>query len=256
MPGFPTGGVLLADVRVSFVNPKTNRVIEEIDGLQKVHAIAPNLAVAFSGSVEAGLLIVDQLKRGLAGLSDGELWSPANVANQASRQLKHLWQNLGLEIREGGCELLLLGAFPGSSQPPFAHSDAYRFRGPDFELEHLPRARASSIGSGGDVEKYAEMIESFADDHGQLSQFSLQGFPGGPAGPMSVVLGELISENPAPGISSQLVLCTVGLDGSPIYTVESPRAELTTPPLATTIDEFRKLCSDIEITSAAAIARA
>jgi hypothetical protein len=49
------------------------------------------------------------------------------------------------------------------------------------------------------------MIESFADNLGQLSEFSLQPFPGGPAGPMSVALGELIAENPTPGISSQLV---------------------------------------------------
>jgi hypothetical protein len=255
MPGFPTGGVLLADVRVSFVDPKTKQVVKDIDGLQKVHPVARNVAVAFSGSVEAGLFIVDQLKRGLAGLPEGELWSPADVAHQSSRQLKQLWQKVEPRFREGGCELLPVGAFPGSSQPPFAHSDAYRFRAPDFELEQLPRGEASSIGSGSDVRKYAEMIESFADDHEQLSQFSLQPFPGGPAGPMSVVLGELISENPAPGISSQLVLCTVGLDASPVYTIESPRAELTTPPLASTTAEFRRMCSDAGITSAVAVAR-
>jgi hypothetical protein len=31
MPGFPTGGVLLADVRVSFVDPCSQRVVEEIN---------------------------------------------------------------------------------------------------------------------------------------------------------------------------------------------------------------------------------
>lgn len=255
MPGFPTGGVLLADVRVSFVNPRTNEIIKQVDGLQKVHAVAPNLAIAFSGSVEAGLFIADQLKRALGGLPKGELWSPANVAHQASRQLKNLWQKLDPKIREGGCEILLVGAFPGSSTPPFAHSDAYRFRAPEFELEQLPRAHASSIGSGNDVAEYAQMIESFADDYGQLAQFSLQPFPGGPGGPMTAVLGELISKNPAPEISSQLVLCTVGLETSPIYTVESPRRELTTPPLASTIDEFQVLCSGADVSTALAVTR-
>jgi hypothetical protein len=254
MPGFPTGGVLLADCRVSFIDPSTRRITKEIDGLQKVHPVAPNLAVAFSGSVEAGLFIADQLRLGLAGLPPGELWSPANVAHQCTRQLKHLWKRLHPKIRAGGCELLLIGAFPSSSPPPFANSDAYRFRAPDFKLEQLPRAHASSIGSGSDVQKYAEMIESFAEDHGQLSQFSLQPFPGGPGGPMSMILAELINENPTPGISSQLVLCKVGLTESGVYTSESARPELTTPPLASTLDEFRKLCADSGLSAAAAIA--
>jgi hypothetical protein len=160
------------------------------------------------------------------------------------------------KIRVGGCELLLVGAFPSSSPPPLAHSDAYRFRAPDFELEQLPRGHASSIGSGSDVQMYAEMIESFAEDHGQLAQFSLQPFPGGPGGPMSMILAELINENPTPGISSQLVLCTVGLTESQVYTSESPRPEWTTPPLASTLDEFRKLCADSGLSAAAAIAAA
>ena len=112
MPGFPTGGVLLADVRVSFVDPSTGRIIEEVDGLQKVHPIAPNLAVAFSGSVEAGLFIADQLRLALAGLPPDELWSPAQIAHQCSRRLEHLWETLTPEVRAGGCELLLGWCLP------------------------------------------------------------------------------------------------------------------------------------------------
>ena len=149
----------------------------------------------------------------------------------------------------------MVGAFPSRSPAPFAHSDAYRFRAPDFALERLPRGHASSIGSGSDVEKYIEMIESFAADYGQLSEFSVMPFPAGPAGPMSVVLGDLVDENPTPGVSSQLVLCPVGLTETRIYTVESPREELTTPPLASTSEEFRKLCSERGLSSAAASAR-
>ena len=60
MPGFPTGGVLLADVRVSFVDPASGRVVDEFDGIQKVR-VAPNLAMAFAGSVEAGFLLANDL---------------------------------------------------------------------------------------------------------------------------------------------------------------------------------------------------
>lgn len=253
MPGFPTGGVLLADVRVSFVDPSTRRIVKEIDGVQKVHPVASNLAIAFSGSVEAGFFIADQLKRSLAGISGGKAWSPAHVAMKCSRHVKPLWESLDPKIRAGGCELLLVGAFPGGD-PPSAYSDAYRFRAPEFELERLPRGQASSTGSGSDVEKYVEMLESFAEDHGQLSAFSLQPFPGGPAGPMSVVLGELIDENPTPGISSQLVLCTIGVAETRIFTVESLRVELTTPPLASTLEEFHKMCSTAGLPAATAIA--
>lgn len=252
MPGLPTGGVLLADVRVSFVDPRTRRVIKEIDGLQKVHPVAANLAMAFSGSVEAGFSFAEDLKGWLAGLAKGRTWSPGYVAMEWSRRLKRTWETLDPEITVGGCELLLVGAFPGDS-PSFAHSDAFRFRAPQFDVERLPRGHARSIGSGSDVARYAQMIESFADNLGQLSEFSLQPFPGGPAGPMSVVLGELIAENPTPGISSQLVLCLVGARETSIYTVESPRPELTTPPITSTLEEFHELCSGEELSAPVAI---
>jgi hypothetical protein len=253
MSGFPNGGVVLADVRVSFVDPRTGRVTNEIDGVQKVHRVAPNLGVAFSGSVEAGFFLVEDLKGWLAEVPDGKTWSPGYVATEWRRRLKRLWTTLDPRLTEHGFELLLVGAFPGE-HPPFAHSDAFRFRAPEFELERLSGGHAGSIGSGSDIAKYAEMIESFADDHAELSEFSVQPFPGGPAGPMGVVLGELIDENPAPGISSQLVLCTVGESETSIFTVKSPRPELTTPPIASTMEEFQRLCSGVDLSATLATA--
>lgn len=254
MPGFPTGGVLLADVRVSFIDPTSMRVVDEIDGIQKVHRVAPNLAIAFAGSVEAGFLLANDLTNWLSGLEEGHAWSPARVATEWSGRLKYVWGRLPQDIRNGGCELLLVGAFPGS-HPPFAYSDAFRFRAPDFDMELLPRGKASSIGSGSDVAVYVEMIESFGEDLSQLSEFSLLPFPGGPAGPMSVVLGELIRDHPGAGVSSQFVLCLVGTAETSIHTVESPRPELATPPLATTLEEFHALCAERGVSAAIAVAR-
>jgi hypothetical protein len=243
MSGFPAGGVLLADVRVSFVDPSTGHVDREIDGVQKVHVVAPNLAIAFSGSVKAGLTLSEEAKRWFADPSSGTTWSPEDAASELSRRLKRLWPAMDAALTQHGFQLLLVGAVSGDS-PTVIDSTAFRFRAPDFDAERLPHGHAFSIGSGSDVATYMKMIESFAKDHEQLSAFSLQPFPAGPAGPMSVVLGELIAENPEPGISSQLVLCTVGATETSIYTVRSPRPELHTPPIAATLEEFHRLCSD------------
>jgi hypothetical protein len=75
--GISYGGMLLADVRVSFVDLSTRRTVKEIGAVQKEHPIASKLAIAFSGSVEAGLFIANQLKRSLAGMPVGKVWSPA-----------------------------------------------------------------------------------------------------------------------------------------------------------------------------------
>lgn len=253
MPGFPTGGVLLADVRVSFVHPKTGRTLHEHDGLQKVHRVAANLAVAFAGSVEAGLLIAEDLKHWLSAIPADHVWSPARIAQAWPRRLRHAWGHLPADVTAGALELLLVGAFPGDTGP-FVHSDGFVFRSPRFALERIARGRATSIGSGSDLAEYRAMLETFADEWPELSQFVIQGFPGGPAGPMSVVLGELIQKTPARGVSSQLVFCLVAVRETAIYTVDSPRPELSTPPLIATVAEWRDFCSSIGRASASAIA--
>jgi hypothetical protein len=254
MPGFPTGGVLLADVRVSFVDPTTNDIVGEFDGVQKVHRVADNLAVAFAGSVEAGFLLAGDLQQSLTNIKPGWVWSPAQVATSWSRRLRWRWSELPAGVRAGGSELLLVGAFP-SAHPPFCHSDAYRFQAPRFELERLRRGHATSIGSGSEVAPYITMLESFADDWGQLAQFSLQPFPAGPGAPMSVLLGELIRETPAPGVSSQLIVCFVGSTETSVFTLESPLPGISTPQVASTVEEFRQLCPNRAFESRVAVAR-
>ena len=253
MPGFPTGGVLLADVRVSFVDPTTNELVGELDGVQKVHRVADNLAVAFAGSVESGFLLAGDLQQSLTNIKPGWIWSPAQVATAWSRRLRWRWRELPAEVKAGSSEFLLLGAFP-SSNSSFCYSDAYRFRAPEFELDRLPRGHASSIGSGSNVVSYIAMLESFAEDWGQLAQFSLQPFPAGPGAPMSVVLGELIRETPTPGVSSQLIVCSVGATKTSIFTLESPLPGHSTPPVASTLEEFRQFCRERAVESRIAIA--
>ena len=249
MPGFPSGAVLLADVRVSFVDSR-GRTRGTLDGVQKVHPVAQNLAVAFAGSVVAGFRLTADLAHSLSAIESGDVWSPARVATWWPRRLRAAWASLPPSERAGGCDLLLAGAWPATG--PFSHSDGYRFTAPDFALQRLPRAEASSIGSGAAVGVYQDMIETFADDWSQLAQFSLQPFPGGPAGPMSAVLGELIANNPEATVSTQLVFCLIGADKSSVYTVTSPRPELTTPPLAATLSEFQEFCRERGLAAAEA----
>jgi len=252
MPGFPTGAVLLADVRVTWVDERSGQIVQTVDGVLKVHPVARNLAVAFAGSVVAGFMFVHAVARSLAPAGPDYLWSPAWVAWRWHRRLRRAWRELPSDVRAGGCELLLVGSWPSSTHPAFAHSDAYRLVAPNFELSRLPRGRASAIGSGTGVQPYVEMLDSFADDWHELVQFSIQPFPGGPAGPMSAVLGQLVADHPDPTVSTQFVFCLVTASKTSIHTVTSPQPGLSTPPLARTLSEFERLCRDRGLTAAAA----
>lgn len=80
MPGFPTGAVLLADVRVTWVDERSGQIVQTVDGVLKVHPVARNLAVAFAGSVVASFMFVHAVARSLAPAGPDYLWSPAWVA--------------------------------------------------------------------------------------------------------------------------------------------------------------------------------
>jgi hypothetical protein len=131
-----------------------------VDGVHKVHPVAQNLAVAFAGSVVAGFTFAHDLAYWLGPPNPGYVVSPARVAWRWQRRMRRVWRELPNEARAGGCQLLLVGAWPSSASPAFANSDSYRFVAPGFELERLPRAKATSIGSGTGVGPYVEMLES------------------------------------------------------------------------------------------------
>lgn len=232
MPGFPTGAVMLADVRVTWRDPRSRRIVQTIDGVLKVHPVARNLAVAFSGSVRAGFTFAHDLAWWLGPPQEDYVVSPARVAWSWQRRLRRIWHEF----------------------PAFSNNDAYRLAAPAFELERLPRAKATAIGSGSSVDMYVEMIESFADDWHELVQFSIQPFPAGPAGPIGMELGKLVASHPDPTVSSEFVLCSVKASQTTIHTTSSPLPGLTTPPLARTLAEFERLCRDRGLTAAAASA--
>ena len=66
----------LSDIRVTLLPDRT-----EWDCLQKVYAVAPNIAAAFAGSVEIGFAMIDRLKHHLRLPAPGLGWDPAFVVS-------------------------------------------------------------------------------------------------------------------------------------------------------------------------------
>lgn len=171
-------------------------------------------------------------------VSPGYIRSPARTALWWQRRLRYVWSRLPRDLRRGGLELLLVGAF-SQPIPMFSFSDVYLFRAPEFTLQRLERGLAWSIGSGSAVPYLVAELESYKEDWPQLAQFSLQ-FPGGPGGPIAVTLGQLIRENPVVGVSSNLIFSLVGWTETSIQLLESPDPAFTTPALVGTLPEFRE----------------
>jgi hypothetical protein len=68
--------------------PRTRRVVATLDGVQKVHPVAQNLAVAFAGSVVAGFTLIEDLARWLSGIEPGRslpLRGPGGKSNPRLR---------------------------------------------------------------------------------------------------------------------------------------------------------------------------
>src|SRR4051812_33308050 len=106
MAGNLSGGVLAADVRVSFRNG------DERDLIRKLHEVAPNIVVGFSGSVRIGFEMVELLRsRAKVGFGGG--YVPAGKFIFDSRgAARKVWQSAPSAEQKLGCSLMVVGAQP------------------------------------------------------------------------------------------------------------------------------------------------
>src|SRR4051812_47801516 len=118
------GGLLVGDIRVSFQNGRS------ADLIQKVHEVAPNVAVGFSGSVSFGFAMVDDL-RSFAGATYPAGCLPTNVLVQEwHHRASNAWSSASAAQRANGCSLLIVGAKPRRG---IVNSNVgFYLRAPDF----------------------------------------------------------------------------------------------------------------------------
>jgi hypothetical protein len=158
IPGLVFGAVGVGDVRITLQTATGSAPLESV-GVQKFHAIAPFVALGFAGSIELGFRAVNDFRGYVGEVPDGHMVYPGLITWHWARRVRYVFNHrLSEEEKRGGLELLVLGASPGAEAFP-THTHGYILRGPEFELEVIPAAKAGSIGSGSGVPSLVEELE-------------------------------------------------------------------------------------------------
>jgi hypothetical protein len=252
-----TGAGLIADTRVCV--KRGEEYVPLSFGVQKIHPLAPWMAIGFAGSVELGFGAVEHVRRRLRPLPPAHGYRPGKVAWHAGRRLRFWWTQADPALRELGLQLMLIGAGPShTGLPPGmnARTHGYVLTDPDFRPEPMPQRRAFSIGSGGDVEEYQAALEEFAvgdDERFHINERTANIMRNVTNFPPSVVpltfairLNAAMERRPEPTVSEHLHLCWVQAGGVVLSTNEMEAMDpggtsRRMPPIAATLEEFQAL---------------
>jgi hypothetical protein len=212
LPGFPTRGILVSDVRITLSDPRGLQPDREKEGVRKVYAVAPNIAMGFSGNIDAGLKMVSDfgvmMRRSIP--PGHATYEPSRAIFKWVRRARHHWaKTMPKRERIGGCSLAIVAALPPSG--PFTPTIGYTLHAPDFEPIKIPSGQARSIGSGAYVTQYAAALEELATDDPELLQFETMYWEhaGGAGMAVSTAISEAIDKLTVPGISPHLHICSV-----------------------------------------------
>jgi hypothetical protein len=237
----------LSDIRVTFADGT------ERDCLQKIYRIGSQLALGFAGSVAIGLETISQLSAALYVPQKDSAWVPQFVAENLSGGMQRLFNSFPEEERRLGLQLILLAAHPSENDGPiWARCYVYRFSSPDFGPALAGPAQIVSIGSGSKVTPYADALRRLEEDN-ELLTFQQYHEDAISIMLMSSITSEL-KKLPIKGISPHLHICIVGRGATRIGTnntqaIGAPELNFEMPPVATNMEEFKKLLSSANISS-------
>jgi len=227
------------------------------DCLQKLHHVGPYMVYGFSGSVELGFMMLDDLKEFLRVNEAQEriAWKPDWVAWKWHKRARAVFHNARKELKEKGCNIILLGVYPNEDPkaPPSWDGLPYIIvmNGPKFVPAcHEDLWGYYSIGLG--RSHYAEEIEDiksmetdplahFVDGNGNIVRTSLNI-------PIAAIFTAL-REKPVVGVSKDLHICIiqngkVSIEG---HSVEAAKVGFRITrkrfPVASSWKEFQAICA-------------
>jgi hypothetical protein len=201
--------IAISDIRVTFGALDAR---QERDCLQKIYPVGQDLVAGFAGAVEIGFEMVESLQKGLH-LDDPSLsWDPTVIAEQWPITARKIFQKYPAVTQQHGCQIILLGAHPVEHVgiPGIGRTYVYSFSCPNFEPVQAKPYEVLSIGSGSGVPPYLKVLERYTKDP-KFRKLLMRGesMPGGMATMLGSSVTTVIKQNPEPGISQHLHLCTV-----------------------------------------------
>lgn len=204
MFGYSVG---LADIQATL--EYTNGKREYIDCIQKIFPVGKFLVAGFSGSVEIGYFLIEDLKNWLIVPDPTQAWMPDYVGFKWHKRARKLYSVIKPEKRRE-CSLLIIGVHPQKDNglPGEAKTYACIMKSPDFKPEIIPPGRVGSIGSGNNIKEYMDTLAKLNTWYNPLMQMEV-GNPGGYGQALAINLVLGVKNNPSPGISKHFHIYTV-----------------------------------------------
>jgi hypothetical protein len=248
-------GFALSDICVSFDGDK------EIDCLQKVYPLSKFIVAGFSGSVELGFTLLEDLRRCLMIPQNvnNTAWIPRWVTLNWRRRARRIFTHAPEELKKLGCSILLVGVSPieNIGDTPFPKCTVSVLKEPDFDPKFSTPNEILSIGSGAEVEEYKEILGEFSRCYNPLMQLEV-GHPRAYATAIIMEITRTLQGESVRGISKYLHVCIVqrgeiliGNNDFATYTEEG-QTSFKMPKVATNWREFVEICKNRNLSSVSA----
>lgn len=246
-------GFALSDICVSCGEDK------ELDCLQKIYPVGKFIAAGFSGSVQLGFILLEDLRRFLTLPEKDTAWKPKWVALNWRRRVRRIFNHAPKELRNLGCSILMVGVSPTENlgDAPFPRSIVSVLGAPEFEPQFSKTGGILSIGSGSQVEEYKNKLAEFTkDSYHSLMQMEV-GNLGGFANAIKIAITQTLQKKAVKGVSKHLHICIVqrgqvliGNNDFTTYPKEGPPINFKMPEVAKNWREFDEICKNNNVVSA------
>ncbi len=215
--GSPTilgSGLCVADIQV------TTGDGEVFDCLRKLYPMERNLIAGFAGDVRAGFEMLTALYGVIhEGAATGGPVDIERAFEQFPNAATRAFSALPQESRDGGSQVLLVGARHAADAVYESRPIAARFGSPSFLREEIGAGEWGSIGSGAGIDAYRHELEALTSDEARnLMQLEVNA-PGLYPQAMSFAVVEAVGKMPpVSGISRHFHTGVVFAHGSRIET--------------------------------------
>jgi hypothetical protein len=238
--------LLVSDVRVTLGDGS------ELDCLQKIYPIGRFLVVGFAGDVKIGFAMVDMLRRWLHEPDEQLAWIPEETAALLPDIAVGIFAAFPDENRDRGCELILAGIHPTEKMgdSPWTRPSVYTFRAPTFQPRAVSMNEFVSIGSGGYVDEYREVLERTSGMNPDFMTIETMGRAAAHSGGslLSMLIRKEMETRPTAGISRHFHICVVSLGDIRLgdndldtYTQSGEKIEFRMPRVARSWSELMEI---------------
>lgn len=237
---------------------------EYFDVVKKLFPVGRFVVAGFSGSIETGYLLINDLKKWAVLSQSNTAWIPDCLVMKWHRRARYIFSKLPKRKTKYGISLLLVSVYPQSDNgvPGEAKTYGCIMESPTFKPKMIMVGKLGSIGSGNNIEEYISAIKNINKDiYNPLMQFEVKN-PGGYGRALGISLSLDVKNNPSLGISSHFFMAEVrrgkillGNNDHIAFDKNGSEKKIVMPKVANSWDEFVKIMKGkgVDLSQAVAI---